>query len=157
MKESKPHQFYSFLKRWFINTIFISPVTFLQFYWSMGTFSNRVSSGCIDCSFFEDAVYISLIAGGFLSIVFSLLFFVKKIVFKASVEFLFLIFVWLFWNYTLFVDRESSWSTYDFNSEIQYTVSLSLLPVTVLGCLCILILHFQEIKARFAANKNKHH
>lgn len=102
MKESKPHQFYSFLKRWFINTIFISPVTFLQFYWSMGTFSDRVSSGCIDCSFFKDAVSLSLIAGGFLSIVFSLLFFVKKIFLKASVEFLLLALVWLFWNYAIF-------------------------------------------------------
>ncbi|WP_433628056.1 hypothetical protein [Chryseobacterium cucumeris] len=151
MKEFKLNQFYSFLKRWFISTTFISVVTFLQFYWSMGTLSERVSSGCIDCSFFEDAVYISLIAGGFLSIIFSLLFFVKKIFFKASVEFLFLIFVWLFWNYTLFVDRESSWSTYDFNSEIQYTISLSFLPVTVLGCLCVVILHYQEIKARFVS------
>ncbi|MGI9582797.1 hypothetical protein ACR1PO_16500 [Chryseobacterium sp. RRHN12] len=151
MKESKPKQFSSFLKRWFISTILISVVTFLQFYWSMGSFSDRISSGCTDCSFFEDAVSVSLITGGFLSIVFSLLFFVKKIFLKASVEFLLLIFVWLFWNYTLFVDRESSWSTYDFSSEIQYTVSLSFLPVTVLACWSVIIFHYQEIKVRFVS------
>lgn len=157
MKESKSKQFYSFLKRWFVSTAFISLITFLQFYWSMGTFSDRISSGCPECSFFEDAVFISLITGSFLSIVFSLFFFVKRVFIKAFIEFLLLAFVWLFWNYALFTDRESSWSTYDLTSEIQYTVSLSYLSVILLGCLCIWILHYQEIKARFVFCKNKHH
>lgn len=154
---SKPHPFYLFSKRLFISITIISVVTFVQFYWSMGTLSERMSSGCLDCSFFEDAVFMSLLTGVFLSAVFFLFFFIKKKLFKAGIEFLLLIFVWLFWNYSIFVDRESSWSTYDFNAEIQYTISLSFFPVIFLGCLCILLLHYQEIKARFVSHKNKHH
>ena len=157
MIKSKPHQFYSFLKKWLINTIFISPLTFLQFYWSMGTFSDRMSSGCLECLFAEDALFMSVITGIFLSVIFCSFSFIKRILIKIGIEFILLIFVWLFWNYSIFVDRESSWSTYDFNAEIQYTISLSFFPVFFLGCLCISLLHYQEIKARFVSYKNKHH
>lgn len=151
--QSKSHRFYIFLKRFSFLLIMIFIITFFQIYWSMGTLSDHMSSGCPDCSFFEDAVFMALIAGIFLSVVFSLLFFIKKIFLKACIEFLVLIFVWLFWNYSLFVDRESSWSTYDFNSEIQYTVSLSFFPVILLGCLCIMIIHYRKIKVRFVSAK----
>jgi hypothetical protein len=141
---SKPHPFYLFSKRLFISITIISVVTFVQFYWSMGTLSERMSSGCLDCSFFEDTLFMSLLTGVFLSALFFLFFFIKKKLFKAGIEFLLLIFVWLFWNYSIFVDRESSWSTYDFNSEIQYTVLFSLFPVILLGSLCILLLYYTE-------------
>ncbi|MDR6372006.1 hypothetical protein J2795_004540 [Chryseobacterium bernardetii] len=99
----------------------------------------------------------SVITGIFLSVIFCLFSFIKRILIKIGIEFILLIFVWLFWNYSIFVDRESSWSTYDFNAEIQYTISLSFFPVLFLGCLCISLLHYQEIKARFVSYKNKHH
>lgn len=157
MKQSKPHRFYSFLKRLSINAVLISAVAFVQFYWSMGTFSDRMSSGCLECWFVEDVLFMSMITGIFLSVIFSLFSFIKKVLVKMSIEFLLLSFVWLFWNYSIFVDRESSWSTYEFNTEIQYTLSLSFFPVIFLGCLCVSLLHYKEIKARFISYKNKHH
>lgn len=157
MEQSQSHRFYSVLKRLSINAVLISAVTFVQFYWSMGTFSDRMSSGCLECWFVEDALFMSMITGIFLSVIFSLFSFIKKVLVKMSIEFLLLSFVWLFWNYSIFVDRESSWSTYEFNTEIQYTLSLSFLPVIFLGCLCVSLLHYQEIKARFVPYKNKHH
>ncbi|WP_126653812.1 hypothetical protein [Chryseobacterium aureum] len=150
MEQSKLRRFCSLLKSLSVGTVVISAVTMVQLYWSMGTLSDRISSGCPECRFAEDALWMSLISGIFLSTVFSL-FSLKKIVIKVSFEFFLLVCVWLFWNYSLFVDRESSWSTYDFNTEIQYTVSLSFFPVIFLGCLCILLLHYQKIRARFAA------
>ncbi len=150
MKQSKPH---TFLKRCSFSFIIISILTLVQIYWSMGNFSDRMSSSCLECSFFENAAFMSLIAGIFLSAAFSLFYFIKKIFLKICIEFLLLLFVWLFWNYSIFTDRESSWSTYDFNSEIHYTVLQSFFPVLVLGCLCILILHYQEIRVRFVSAK----
>lgn len=157
MKQSKSHRFYSFLKRLSINAVLISVITIVQFYWSMGTFSDRISSGCLECLFAEDALFMSVITGIFLSVIFSLFSFIKRVLIKIGIEFILLVFVWLFWNYSIFVDRESSWSTYDFNAEIQYTISLSFFPVLFLGCLCISLLHYQEIRARFISYKNKHH
>ncbi len=150
MEQSKPRRFCSLLKSLSVGTVVISAVTMVQLYWSMGTLSDRISSVCLECRFAEDALWMSLISGIFLSTVFSL-FSLKKIVIKVSFEFFLLVCVWLFWNYSLFVDRESSCSTYDFNTEIQYTVSLSFFPVIFLGCLCILLLYYQKIRARFAA------
>lgn len=72
VKQSKPHRLYSFLKSLSIGTVLISAVTFVQFYWSMGTFSDRMSSGCLECRFVEDALLMSLITGIFLSAVFPL-------------------------------------------------------------------------------------
>ncbi|WP_291933736.1 hypothetical protein [Chryseobacterium sp.] len=135
-----------FLKRMLITTVIISGVTFAQMYWSMGIFSNRISSGCPDCSFFEDAVFLSLLTGLFLSAGFRVLHCIKKMYIKAMVEFLILVILWFFWNYSIFVDRESSWSTYDFSSEIYYTFSQSVFPAIILGGVCIFLLHYKEIK-----------
>jgi|GEM_PF-437595 len=157
MEQSRPNRFYSVLKRMAINAFLISVITFVQFYWSMGSFSDHISSGYLECLFAEDALFMSVITGIFLSVIFSLFSFVKRMLIKIGIEFILLVFVWLFWNYSIFVDRESSWSTYDFNAEIQYTISLSFFPVLFLGCLCISLLHYQEIKARFISYKNKHH
>ncbi len=157
MKQSRPHRFYTFLKKFSFSLIIISIMTCVQIYWSMGALSDHISSGCMECSFFEDVIYMAVIAGILFSVFFCLLFFMKKVFLKACIEFLLLIFVCLFVNYSLFVDRESSWSTYDFNSELHYTVLSSFFPVILLGCLCILILHYREIKVRFVSSKNKHH
>ncbi|WP_225877620.1 hypothetical protein [Flavobacterium muglaense] len=58
-------------------------------------------------------------------------------------EFLVLASVWMFWDYTIFVERESSWSTYLFNEEINHTILLSLFPVVMLAFVSLFILNFK--------------
>jgi hypothetical protein len=151
--ESKYQKIFLYIKNLSISAIIIFVATLLQTYWSMGQLSDHMSSGCLSCSFFEDAVLMSFFSAVLLSIVFSLPFFFKKTIFTAIAEFLLLIAIWLFLNYSVFVDRESSWSTYDIQSEIYYTVSMSIFPVILLGGLCIIVLHNKEIKAKFILNK----
>ncbi|WP_229029150.1 hypothetical protein [Flavobacterium sp. SLB02] len=107
--------------------------TFLEIYWAVGEFSGRMSSGNPDASFFDDAYLMSLFTTIFLTILFLFLSLIKNIYFKVTIQFIFLIPVWFFWNYTVFVDRESSWSTYRFNEELHYILSVSILPVLVLS------------------------
>jgi hypothetical protein len=107
--------------------------TLLEIYWAVGEFSGRMSSGNPDASFFDDAYLISLFTTIFLTIVFLFLSLIKNKYLKVTIQFMFLISVWFFWNYTIFVDRESSWSTYTFNEELYYTLSVSILPVLILS------------------------
>ncbi|REC41998.1 hypothetical protein DRF67_20900 [Chryseobacterium pennipullorum] len=103
-----------------------------------------MSSACLECSFFEDAVLMSLVSAILISGIIALAFFIKNIYAKALVEFTTLTIVWTFMNYSVFVDREASWSTYDFNAEIQYTLSVSMVPVIILGCVCIFLLRYKK-------------
>lgn len=107
--------------------------TFLEIYWAVGELSDRMSSGNPDASFFDDAYLISLFTTIFLTIVFLFLSLIKNKYLKVTIQFMFLISVWFFWNYSIFVDRESSWSTYTFNEELYYTLSVSILPVLILS------------------------
>jgi small-conductance mechanosensitive channel len=107
--------------------------TFLEIYWAVGEFSGRMSSGNPDASFFDDAYLMSLFTTIFLTFVFLFLSLIKNRYLKITIQFIFLISVWFFWNYTVFVDRESSWSTYRFNEELYYTLSVSILPVLILS------------------------
>jgi len=130
------------LKRISFVLIIVFLSTFLQIYWAMGILSDRMSSGCLDCSFFDDTFMISLITSFFLTILFQLILFIKNIYIKISFEFLILVSVWIFWDYTIFVERESSWSTYLFNEEINYTISLSISPVLVLAFITLFVINF---------------
>jgi len=116
--------------------------TILEIYWSVGQFSARMSSGNPDASFFDDAYLMSLFTTIFLTIVFLFLSFIKNVYLKGIIQLIFLISVWSFWNYTVFVDRESSWSTYTFKEELYYTFSISILPVLVLSVATILGLNY---------------
>jgi hypothetical protein len=116
--------------------------TFLEIYWAVGEFSGRMSSGNPDASFFDDAYLLSLFTTIFLTIVFLFLAFIKNVYLKVTIQLLFLISVWFFWNYTIFVDRESSWSTYTFNEELLYTLSVSILPILVLSVACVFTLNY---------------
>lgn len=116
--------------------------TILEIYWSVGQFSARMSSGNPHATFFDDAYLMSLFSTIFLTIVFLFLSFIKNSYLKGIIQFIFLISVWSFWNYTVFVDRESSWSTYTFKEELYYTFSISILPVLVLSVATILGLNY---------------
>ncbi|MDR2235577.1 MAG: hypothetical protein LBE92_05600 [Chryseobacterium sp.] len=143
-------RFFIFLKKLSLGILIISGITFLEIFWSMGKLSDQMSSGCLECSFTEDALFISLITGVFLSAVFALFAFIRNLIVRMITELIILLIVWLFFNYSIFVERESSWSTYSFNEELYYTLTLSVFPVIITGITAVIILHFKEIKARFA-------
>lgn len=129
----------------FVCTIlFIS--TFLQIYWSMGEYSDEISSGCLDCSFVSDSYFISLITSLLLTIFFHFVFLLKNKYFKLLLQFLLLNSVWLFWNYSIFVERVSSWSTFLLNEEIINTIYLSLFPVLLLSISTLLIINYKGIR-----------
>ncbi|GAA6765812.1 hypothetical protein AAFH68_17500 [Flavobacterium sp. CGRL1] len=108
----------------------------------MGSLSERISSGNPDSHFFDDAYLISIFTTVFLTIVFLLFAFIKNKYLKITIELISLISVWFFWNYSIFVDRESSWSTYLFKEELLYTLSLSFLPIWVLSIVTVFTLHY---------------
>jgi len=137
------------LKKSLLILLILFPATFLELYWSMGQLSDHTSSSCLECSFFEDAFLIALMSGIFLTLLFSLLSLIKNLFIEAAASFIMMASVWFFWNYTLFVERESSWSTYLFKEELHITAYLSFLPVIILGCISITLLYFREIKTTF--------
>ena len=131
------------LQRLLLVAVIIFFATFFQIYWAMGTLSSKVSSGCVDCSFFFDACILSLLTSFFIPLLFQVFFFMKNKFIKIPIEFLVLASVWMFWDYTIFVERESSWSTYLFNEEINHTILLSLFPVVMLAFVSLFILNFK--------------
>lgn len=133
---------YPFLKKLILIAVLIFISTFIEIYWSMNSLSERVSSGNPDSHFFDDAYLISVFTTIILTIVFLGFSFVKKTYLKIALELLCLISVWFFWNYSIFVDRESSWSTYLFREEILYTLSLALFPILVLSLATTFILNY---------------
>lgn len=129
--------------------------TFIQTYWSMGKLSDQTSSGCLDCSFVYDAFFISLCSTIILTLLFLLIARIKKNRYKITIEFVLLTSFWLFWNYSIFVDRESSWSTYSFNEEIYCTIYSSLLPILVLSVLTLVTINHQFILSKFKLQKQQ--
>ena len=129
-------------KRIFINICIVFLFTFLQFYLSMRKLSNNISSGCLDCSFFEDIFVISIFSCFFLIILFYSFTVIKQKIRRITLQYIFLILIWFFFNYTVFVDRESSWSTYLFHEEIYFTIRYSFIPIVILSSVLILILNF---------------
>lgn len=57
--------------------------------------------------------------------------------------------IWFFWNYTLFVERESSCSTYLFKEELYLTAYTSFLPIIILAPISIFPVYYEEIKTKF--------
>ncbi|WP_343615422.1 hypothetical protein [Flavobacterium sp.] len=129
------------LKKYTLTALLLFTATYLEMYWAMRSFSEKISSGCLDCSFSSDVNFISIFTTVFLIIVLLILSLIKNVYWKNSLQLLFLIAVWFFWNYVIFVDRESSWSTYTFSEEIQYTISYSVLPILVLSAVTAFSLH----------------
>ncbi|BFM45334.1 hypothetical protein CFS9_39750 [Flavobacterium sp. CFS9] len=142
MKQISQNKIIQVLKKTLFIALVIFASTFIEIYWSMGKFSERMSSGCLDCSFIEDVYVVSLLTSAFLTVVFLLLSLIKKIYLKRTIELTLLSSIWVFWNYGIFVDRESSWSTYTFKEEFIYTFSLSILPVLVLSIAAIFSINY---------------
>lgn len=136
------NKFIWFLKKYILVGLLLFTSTFLEIYWSVGKFSKNISSGCLDCTFSEDVFLMSLFTTIFLTFLFLALSLIKNMHLKRTIEILILILMWFFWNYTVFVDRESSWSTYNFREELLYTLCNSILPVLVLSTITIFALNY---------------
>ena len=133
-----------FLRQILLVVAIIFVASFLQFYWSMGHLSERMSSSCLECWFVEDAFNMSLITAILLAIIFWFLKKIKSNILKMIIQFLLLITIWSFWDYSIFVDRESSWSTYLFNEELYYVASSSVLPILILSCATIFLINYKS-------------
>lgn len=142
MNQNLKNKTFSFLKKLIIIALLLFVFTFIEIYWAMGSFSNKISSGNPDSSFFDDAYLISVLTTVFLTIAFLLFTFIKNKYLKIGFELNCLIFIWFFWNYNIFVDRESSWSTYLFKEEILYTLTVSSFPILVLSTVTVFALHY---------------
>ena len=137
-------QIAKFIKQFLFIGIVIFVATFLEIFWSMGNFSDAISSHCLGCSFFEDALVLSLVFTILLTVPFFIITLITSKLIRISIQFLLLIIVWFFLSYSIFVARESSWSTYLFKSELFYTFSNSILPIIVLSISVILILNYER-------------
>ena len=142
MDQTLKHKIFSFTKKPLIIAVLLFVFTLIEIYWAMGSFSDKISSGCLDCSFFDDAYLMTLFSTVFLSIVFLALSFIKNSNLKVILQLLILISVWFFWNYNIFVDRESAWSTYLFKEEIRYTFKFSFLPISILSIVIVSTLNY---------------
>lgn len=142
MNQTVKPKIVSFFKKLIIIAFLLFIFTFIEIYWTMGSLSERISSGNPDSHFFDDAYLLSVFTTVFLTIVFLLFTFIKNKYLKITIELISLISVWFFWNYSIFVDRESSWSTYLFKEELLYTLSLSFLPIWVLSIVTVFTLHY---------------
>lgn len=110
-------------KRFSYTACLLSVVTFVQIYWAMEHFADRISSADLHLGFWEDAIYMSLMAGLLFGILFGFIARIRNSYTRCTIQFIVLVSVWFFWNYTIFVERESSWSTYLFHEEIQLRCS----------------------------------
>lgn len=132
----------SFLKKLIAVALLTFIFTFVEIYWSMQSLSEQISSGNPDSHFFDDAYFISVFTTVFLIIIFILLAFIKRIYLKITAQLLIIISTWFFWNYSIFVDRESSWSTYLFKEELMHTLILSFFPILVLSIVMVFVLNY---------------
>jgi len=139
-----------FLKKFAFYFLVISAGTYLQVYWAMGYLSDRTSSSCLDCSFVVDTLFVSLFSAVLIGLIFILISRIKNLYLKLILGFLLFASWWLFIDYSDFVERESSWSTYLFEEEIQITLIQSFFPILIMSVIVIFILNY-----KFFINKNE--
>ncbi|MPT32325.1 MAG: hypothetical protein E2600_11810 [Chryseobacterium sp.] len=139
-----------FLKKFSFYFLVIFAGTYLQVYWAMGYLSDKLSSSCLDCSFALDTLFVSLFSAVFLSLFFMLISRIKNLYLKLILEFLLLSFWWFFIDYSDFVERESSWSTYLFEEEIHATLNQGFFPILIISVIVIFIFNY-----KFFINKNE--
>ncbi|RKE88292.1 hypothetical protein BXY58_1438 [Epilithonimonas arachidiradicis] len=137
-----------FLKNSTFYFLVIFAGTFLQVYWAMGFLSDNTSSHCLECSFFEDIFLYSILTGILLSLIFSFISKINNRFLKIAAELFFTTATWFFWNYEIFVDRESSWSTYLLTEELFVTLYCSLFPILTMSVVVIFIINYRLILKR---------
>ncbi|MBD1433539.1 hypothetical protein H8B06_11925 [Sphingobacterium sp. DN00404] len=130
------------LKRFSAIAIILSVATFTQIYWAMGQFSDLMSSADLERGFIEDALYMSLLTGLLLGTLFFFIVRIRNRYIKYALQWVLLAAIWFFWNDTIFVEREASWSTYLFHEEMYYVTYLSFFPITILSTLTLLAINY---------------
>lgn len=133
-------QVFAKIKSLILTVIVIFICSMFAIYFSMGNLSDSLSASCMNCSFIEDALFYSLITSLLSMPVLSILQNLKHKKITLLIGFICLNFIWLYWNYQIFVDRESAWSTYLFEEALFYTILWSILPITIFSLLSIAIL-----------------
>lgn len=140
----------AFLKKYAFYFLVISAGTYLQVYWAMGYLLEKTSSSCLDCSFVVDTLFISLFSAVLVGLIFILISIIKNLYLKLILEFLLLASWWFFIDYSEFVERESSWSTYLFEEEIQIILIQGFFPILIMSVIVIFIINY-----KFFINKNE--
>jgi hypothetical protein len=109
-------------------------------YFSMNEYSNDISSSCFDCTYKRDVFLFST----YVSIIFLLLELLRRnlkkkwnIAILYPIIFLIVVF---FNNYNIFIDRVSSWSSYNTMEELLSVVSNSYLYLSFSTILLIILL-----------------
>lgn len=95
----------------------------------------------------------SLLTGIVLGVLFGFIVRIRDKYIKYSIQVILLISVWFYWNYTVFVERESSWSTYLFYEEMSYITHFSVFPMLVLCPITLFVIWRCENNLR---NENRH-
>lgn len=126
-------------------TIFVSSL--IQFYWAVGQFADQMSSACMTCSFFEDAIMMSLMISIFCATLFFFIFKLNNIYFKNCFAAVLLMTLWYYFDYSIFVERVSSWSTYSLNEAINVTTSLAFIPIVIMTFVCLFSIYFISKKS----------
>ncbi len=134
----------AFLKKFAVYFLVISAGTYLQVYWAMGYLSDRISSSCLDCSFVVDTLFVSLFSAILIGLIFILISRIKNLYLKLILEFLIIASWWFFIDYSEFVERESSWSTYLFEEEIQITLIQGFFPILIMSVIVIFTLNYKS-------------
>lgn len=112
-------------------------LTFFSTYFSMIEYSNAISSSCMDCIYIQDVALFSLIVLPFFYI---LPFLFEKMNVKKNIRLIILTIVFIFIvlnnNWSVFIDRVSSWSTYTKIDEITATIQSSYTIVMISALMC---------------------
>jgi len=145
----------SFLKKTIFYVLVIFIGTYLQVHWAMGYLSGNLSSSCLDCSFALETLYLSLFTAVLLVFIIILISKIKNLYLKLGLEFLLLSSWWLFIDYSDFVERESSWSTYLFEEEIRETLNHSFFSILIISVVVIFVLNYKSfLKSNDTSNKD---
>lgn len=119
------------IRHYFTVTVVFFVFLFTTSYLSMRSFSDDVSSSCMDCSYWSEVLFYSIICTILIPVI---LFAANKLNFKKFINpiiiILFLVLTF-FGNMSIFSDRVSAWSSYSTQDEIIAVLSSSGLQIVI--------------------------
>ncbi len=134
-------------KRYFTVSLIFFVFLFTTSYLSMRSFSDDVSSSCMDCSYWSEVLFYSVICTILIAVI---LFAADKLNFKKFINpiiiILFLVLTF-FGNMSIFSDRVSAWSSYSTQDEIIAVLSTSGLQIVIGAVLLFFVIRsFKSVK-----------
>ena len=131
-----------------IRSIVFSLLIFVCTYLSMRTFADQPAASCLSCSYLKDTFFLSLFS--LLVIPFVLLFLTKAKIthtlFSLIVSVIFILIAFVI-NFNLFIDRVSSWSSYNTKDEVLATAYQSY-PFLLTGSIIVFIIFYTVYKTK---------